>query len=143
MSDSLIVCLCMLGIGVIFGGFSILFKVISDRSKAGCDCKTYGTVIRMLRARHYYGHNTTATPMLTPEIKYMANGYEIVSHNNLYSTNSKYNVGDTIPILYDRNNPQRFVIEGQNLFKVFIITFGIIGGICILAGIILGIISFL
>jgi hypothetical protein len=54
--------------------------------------------------------------------------------SKIYKSPCKYIVGQQVPILYDRTNPERMVIENETGFKLFVIIFAIIGGVLALGG---------
>ena len=146
MNPLLIVGLIFGGVGVIFLMTAIIIYTTKNSSDKKCSGRAYGEVVRILSD---YGqsslseehHNHT---YYSPEIKFLdRNGYEVVAHPSVYTYPCKYQVGQTVTVMYDENDPQHIKIAGDTTAKTLYIIFFIVSGILLALGITMIIIALL
>ncbi len=122
-------------IAIIFFIVALIIGLVRMNSLNKCTYKTYAVVTRML-TQDFNAHSfdDPSQYMFTPELRYVANGYEMLSHSHIYRTNWNFKVGDTIPILYDPGNPKHFIFVGSKLSKILVIVFSAVGGLLMILG---------
>ena len=114
-----------IGILIVFGaGFFLLlmasiFYLIHKNVGKNCNIKTEGEIINILSDTNLAAFsNDVRMRMYSPEIKFLVNGVEHISHPKVFTTKKDYVIGNKIIILYDENNPDKIVLEGKNIFKI-------------------------
>ena len=143
----------LLIVGAIFGGVGLIFLMTAiiiyttkNSSDRKCSGRAYGEVVRILiqSGVHYQagdGHHQTC---YSPEVKFLdRNGYEVVSHPTVFTYPCNYQVGQTVTVMYDENDPQHIKIAGDTTAKTLYIIFFIVSGILLALGITMIIIALL
>ena len=141
----------LLIVGLIFSGVGLIFLIVaciiyfnkksSDRRYTG---KAYGEVLRLLtdsfRNPSFSDFRTRSS--YSPEVRFFTSmGVEVVSHPVIFTYPCKYQVGQTVTVLYDENNPQKIKIAGDNTAKILYIIFFSVSALLLLIGIPMLIIS--
>ncbi|SEQ51096.1 Protein of unknown function [Lachnospiraceae bacterium NE2001] len=140
-----IIGLVFLGLGIFFILFAVLFMTIENSTIKNCTERTFGEVVEIKRKSMKTNGAVSSMShqkVYAPNLRFMANGQWVQATPTIYTTNQNYPVGTQLPILYDRNNPQRVILEGTRGFKLFYIIFYIVGGFLVLLGFVLFILSF-
>ena len=129
--------LIFLGIGVFFILFAVLFNVIENSTMKNCTERTFGEVVETKTRNVVMSTNVgprSHQKVYAPEFRFIANGQWVQATPTIYTSKQNYPAGTQLPILYDRNNPKRVIIEGTRGFKLFYIIFYIVGGFMIILG---------
>ena len=140
----LIVGLVFLGIGIVFILIAVLFTAIQNATDKNCTERTFGEVVSVNdRNVHFSGNVGTRsnTTVYAPVFRFYANGEWVQASPKVYTSKQNYPAGTQVPILYDRNNPSRVIIEGTKGFKLFYIIFYSVGIAMFLIGLIVMITS--
>ena len=125
--------------------FGLLFLIVglymlfsgNDKAKR-CTVETTGEVVE-----EYKDLNTNSTSQLDydrytyyPIIEYKAEDEKVRKKYSVgYDIDSRYRVGETVTILYNPNNVEEYIIEGDHSSGLMGILFTAIGGFIVLAGI--------
>jgi hypothetical protein len=115
---------------VIFGSIGILLLSIAgflywrDYQHTKHSISVVGTVIKL-----NYESNATA-----PVVQYKWNGVDRIYSSNVFSSPSAFEIGETVEMLVNVNDPYEVVINQLTERYLFAIVFGFIGAIFVLIG---------
>ena len=112
----------MLLFGGIFAAVGLMIRKGVDKSHEGCTVSVEAEVTQM-----YPGSNEGMTPVYS----YTYEGRELTFHNNFYSNDPPYKIGDKAELMVDPDDPQRaFVPADKGMYMVCTIFMTI--GFCIM-----------
>lgn len=122
---------------ILFGGvffvFGIIIAIRLRYLKKVCTVETEATVIKIVRTKKrrlshykYIGDKKVfRTKGYTPIFQYYVNE-EIIIKKSLYSTYSKFKVGDKIRLFYNPDNIETYYVAEHTLTGIPFILFGIL-----------------
>lgn len=137
-------------IGLLFVGIGIFILVNGNEKNKRCTEETVGTVVEIKEEKSRDddgGYKYTYYPI----IRYQAGDRTITKQSStsksssssfsiggigFSSSNSTYNVNDSIEILYNPNNVEEFIIKGDKSYNFIGIVFIFLGGLASILGII-------
>ena len=135
----------LLIVGLIFSGIGLIFLMVaciifsskksSDKRYTG---KAYGEVLRLLTdaVRNPSFSDFRTRTSYSPEVKFFTStGIEVISHPIIFTYPCKYQVGQTVTVLYDENNPQKIKIAGDPTAKILYTIFFAVSALLLLIGI--------
>ena len=125
--------LLMIVMSIIFIIIGIVLFIKGNELKQRCTSQTVGTVVNIKEEVSHDEDGTTYT--YYPVIEYKAGEKTITKQSLSGSGNSKYNINDKVSVLYNPNNIEEFIIEGENTMSIIAIVFIVIGIITLLVGI--------
>ncbi len=119
-------------VGIIFAGVGGLMVFNYIKAKKACTMSTPGEVIAYnSRVSHSRGHSTL---VYHPVFRYYVNGQWYEKEYGLGKNTFDYQIGQTVEILYDPNNPDTYLVAGEKQDPAFSFICLIIGiGVIVLS----------
>ena len=108
----------MLLFGGIFSAVGVGLRKSVDKTQEGCTVSAEAEVTEMK-----YNDDNTKTPVYS----YIYNGKELTFHNDYYSSDPPYQVGDKAEILIDPDDPQRAFVPGDKTVYMVSTVFMVLG----------------
>lgn len=116
-------------IGVVFIAVSIFAISSYQHLQKVCTGKVYGTVIDLVERRSTStsnGHRRTSYSY-APVVQFMVNGREYTVESNTSTNPPSHQVGDTIEVHYNPDNPEETYFEKDAVALILGVVFGVIG----------------
>lgn len=129
-----IFCPIWIGLGVIFAAIGFGMKMYSAKRRKICTIPASATVVDMIETTSYNHDSHRSTTSYCPVIEYYANGDMITSKFSYSSSPKPYEIGDTLNIMYNPNEPKSFIDLGEKTIPLISTIFAIVGVVCILIG---------
>lgn len=139
-------------IGILFAVVGTLVLVYGNAKSKRCREETIGTIVDI---KQEWSSDSDGNSKYTyyPIIRYQVGERTITKQSNIGTTsntgysvgggvtvsfnNSKYNINDTIPVFYNPDNVEEFIIKGEKKLNFILgIVFIIMGSISVIIGII-------
>lgn len=121
-------------VGVIFLAVGIFILVKNNRLAKECTEKAVAKVVDM--ETEINTDTDSASPYYYyPVVEYEAGGKKVTVRMDSGSSTPEYNLGEEVKILYNPNNVEEFIVEGEKGSKIFSIVFIVLGGLVSLYGV--------
>lgn len=120
--------------GIVFVVIGIFVTVRGNNMAKRCTTPAVGTVVRMDQEEDYDsdgGYRYTYYPV----IEYQAEGKIVSKKYSVGSGNPKYSINDKVNILYNPENVEEYLIQGDKTSNIFGIIFIVAGAVVVVAGI--------
>ena len=124
-SSFIIVGLCFIVGGVV----SYIFQKNMEKT---CTEEAVGEVVGVLENR--IKRQTTYSPVFS----FRVNGAEVHAHLKVYRNPLNMNIGDRVPIYYDKNDPERVRLANDPSMKKVPAVSGVVGAVMLLIGLVFG-----
>ena len=123
-------------IGLIFIGIGIFMFISGQNKEKNCSAETVGTVIELKEETSTDADTGRISYVYYPIIEYKAGESLVRRQSENGSSNPSYKVNDKLNILYNPNNIEEFMIQGDKSSNLFGIGGIVLGAIAVICGII-------
>ena len=120
-------------VGILFLGIGIFLYIKNDNLVKNCTVETQATVVDM--KQEISSDTDSTTFMYYPIIEYKVNEDTIRVTMDKASNTPKYNINETIAILYNPKKVKEFIVKGDQSSNIFSIVFMAIGVLVTGAGV--------
>lgn len=120
-------------VGILFLGIGIFLYIKNDNLVKNCTVETQATVVDM--KQEISSDTDSTTFMYYPIIEYKVNEDTIRVTMDKASNTPKYNINETITILYNPKKVKEFIVKGDQSSNIFSIVFMAIGVLVTGAGV--------
>lgn len=126
------IAMIFLSVGILFLLIAVMFFAFQKNREKTCTEKTVGEVVG-IKESHCKGRTA-----YSPVFSFRVNGAEVRAHLKIFRNPLNVNIGDSVPILYDKNDPERIIMADDKAGRLLYILFGGLGAVMLLIGLVFG-----